>query len=96
MNDQEMKEFLAGAQVGIEAGIENLKEQIRSTSEIRDQVNAHIEELVEASTLEKLKLVLARQAAMRRDALNDCVKQFEDQLAKLKDTLRTSQEALKG
>jgi hypothetical protein len=96
MNDQEMKEFLAGAQVGIEAGIENLKEQIRSTSEIRDQVNAHIEELVEASTLEKLKLVLARQAAMRRDVLSDCVKQFEDQLAKLKDTLRTSQEALKG
>ena len=96
MDDREMKEFLAGTQSGLEAGIANVEGQVRSTRELRDKIIEHIEELATISTFEDLKKALVRQAIVRRDSLNDVVEEMETQLAKLKDTLKTSQEALKG
>ena len=55
MDDREMKEFLAGTQPGLEAGIANVEAQIRSTRDLRDKVAEHIEELAMISTFEDLK-----------------------------------------
>jgi hypothetical protein len=96
MNEQEMKQLLAGTQSGLEAGIANVEGQVRSTRELRDKVAEHIEELVTISTIEDLKKALVRQAITRRDALDAVVTQLEAQVVQLKGTLKTSQEALKG
>jgi hypothetical protein len=96
MDDREMKEFLTGTQVGLEAGIANMEGQIRSTRDLRDKVSGQIEELKTVATLEELKRILIHQTIVRRDSLNGVVEEMETQLAKLKDMLKTSQEALKG
>ena len=96
MNDREMREFLAGTRSGLEAGIASMESQVQSLCELRDVAAKHIDELAAVCTFEELRKALVRQAIVRRDAINESVDQLEDQLVKLKNTLKMSQEASKG